>query len=196
VQPAVKQAALRFATFNSTQRPSQTLAKSMTSHPLSSYFPLSTPLAVAQLPNDRDTDDVVSITPTPSSHGHSVFCPSIKRDHKPAPLDFESLLLEEAGISGDDEFIKSASVSDSDEGEMDDKDMSQPQVMAGDVLWSPGMPNKSCASIDKIREMVMSPSKKSNFVRKDVTAPSPNDPFATFPSFVTAIEMGGVVTFA
>jgi len=75
---------------------------------------------------------------------------------------------------------------------------SQPPLMfagADGVLFSPGLP-KPRAAIDKIRaslsQALMSPGVKrtTSFARKDITAPSPNDPFAAFPSFGAAL--GGV----
>jgi len=73
---------------------------------------------------------------------------------------------------------------------------SQPSLMfagADGVLFSPGLPNPR-SRVDKLREslqQVMSPAMKSSFIpiaRKEVTAPSPNDPFAAFPSFGAVLE--------
>jgi hypothetical protein len=53
---------------------------------------------------------------------------------------------------------------------------SQPSLMfagADGVLFSPGLPN---------------PRSKVRFARKEVTAPSPHDPFAAFPSFGAVLE--------
>jgi hypothetical protein len=78
---------------------------------------------------------------------------------------------------------------------------SQPPLMfanADGVLFSPGLP-KPHFRVGKLRESIqqsMSPSvKKSSFVpiaRKEVTAPSPNDPFAAFPSFGAVLEKVGM----
>lgn len=79
---------------------------------------------------------------------------------------------------------------------------SQPPLMfAGPdgLLFSPGLPGPRRhhhARVEKLREFieqVTSPSvKKTSFVvpiaRKVVTAPSPNDPFAAFPSFGSMLE--------
>jgi hypothetical protein len=76
---------------------------------------------------------------------------------------------------------------------------SQPSLMYGNadgVVWSPGLP-KPGATLEKIRESLMSPGVGRSFggmstiVRKDFTAPTPNDPFAAFPSFAVALERGG-----
>ena len=69
-------------------------------------------------------------------------------------------------------------------------------------LFSPGLP-KPRAAIDKVRSSLhaalMSPGvKRTSFnglVRKDVTAPSPNDPFAAFPSFGAALQMEGAIQY-
>jgi hypothetical protein len=77
---------------------------------------------------------------------------------------------------------------------------SQPPLMYGGsdgVLWSPALP-KPGATLGRIRESLMSPGvgksfgRASTIVRRDFTAPSPNDPFAAFPSFGVALERGGV----
>lgn len=250
VQPAAKHAALRFAAFNSNQtvtRPSQTLAKSLSSYPRSPYpsAPL-TPTAKAeggtQWPKDRDANDSLghrnrssslelprrnkkgltlassTVTPahTPSSPGRSVFSPSVNGVKKPAPLDleirlsqdfWESLSLEEAENTADEVMVTALEYPGPEVefvGKIDmDMHTSHPQIMyasADGALWSPGIP-KPGAALDKIRESLLSPGKRSSFggiVRKDFTAPSPNDPFAAFPSFTAAIEMGslgGAITY-
>ena len=153
---------------------------------------------------------VIPVAPTPSSLGRSVFSPavsSINRGKKPAPLDLESRLsqdfwqslsLEEAEKTDDEVMVTALEwpVSAVEyEGKMD-RD-THIQVMYGGAdgaLWSPGMP-KPGAALGRIRDSLMSPGQKSSFssiVRKDFTAPSPNDPFAAFPSFAAAIEMGSI----
>jgi len=251
VQPAAKQAGLRFATFDSNQtvtRASKTLSQSLSSYPRSPYpsAPLSSTRQAdegTQWPKDRDADDnlahrarslsldlpkrnkkgltlasytVTSVAPTPSSLGRSVFSPSVSsvnRVKKPAPLDLEtrlsqdfwqSLSLEEAQKTDDAVMVTALEYPESAveyEGKMDMD--AQPQIMYGSAdgtVWSPGMP-KPGATLNKIRESLMSPGKRSSFgriVRKDFTAPSPNDPFAAFPSFAAVIEMGsseGAITY-
>lgn len=144
--------------------------------------------------------------PTPSSLGRSVFSPSVNNNGKvPAPLDLESRLsedfwksvhLEESAMSEDDEVMvtaleyPSSSVEDSH------------QIMyasADGALWSPALP-KPGAAINRIRESLMSaPGKRSSFggniIRKDFTAPTPNDPFAAFPSFAAAMELDSAITY-
>jgi hypothetical protein len=159
---------------------------------------------------------VVSVAPTPSSLGRAVFSPSISsinRGKKPAPLDLESrlsqdfwqsLTLEEAEQTDDEPMMTALEYPVSAveyEGNMDrDMHTSQPQIMyasADGALWSAEMPQPS-ATLDRIRNSLMSPGKRSSFskvVRKDFTAPTPNDPFAAFPSFAAAIEMGAVEGF-
>jgi hypothetical protein len=75
-----------------------------------------------------------------------------------------------------------------------------PQIMyAGSdgvpaVCWSPRVP-KPGARAGKIRESLMSPGPQSllavrNVARREITAPSPNDPFAAFPSFAAVVLDG------
>ena len=140
--------------------------------------------------------------PTPSL-GPPV--PSINNGKKPAPLDTETRLsqafwevvsLEEAEKSADEVMVTALEYPASAVqcGEIMD---SQPQIMYGDadgVLWSPGLP-ESDAAVDNIRDSLMSPGKRSSLrkiVRKDFTAPSPNDPFAAFPSFAAVMERGSL----
>jgi hypothetical protein len=72
----------------------------------------------------------------------------------------------------------------------------QPPLMfaaADGALWSPAPPVAG-AKADMIRESLMSPAParvlESKIVRRDFTAPSPNDPFAAFPSFAAAMQSG------
>jgi hypothetical protein len=74
---------------------------------------------------------------------------------------------------------------------------SQPPLMfagADGMLFSPGLP-KPHARVGQLRgsiQQLMSPTaKRSPFIpiaRKEITAPSPNDPFAAFPSFGAVLE--------
>jgi len=148
----------------------------------------------------------------PSPPGPSIFSP--KPFKKPVPLDLESRLseafweavfLEEPEKTGDDEVMVTAleyfPSSAESGGKMDiSTRTSYPQITYSGpdgALWSPGSPRPGVA-ISRIRESLMSPGKRSSFsgiVRRDITAPSPNDPFAAFPSFAAAIEMQGVITY-
>jgi len=133
---------------------------------------------------------------------------SLNRRNKPAPLPLESISSESDKLSN--AFWNSVSIESAD-GQMvtaleypesaveyEEKvdigirSASQPPLMfagADGLLFSPGLPRPH-ARVEKLREsiqQVTSPSvKKTSFVpiaRKVVTAPSPNDPFAAFPSF-------------
>ena len=89
--------------------------------------------------------------------------------------------------------------------ELEVRSASQPPLMfaSGDgVLFSPGLP-RAHARIEKLRgsiqqqQLLKSPStRKTSFApviaRKEITAPSPNDPFAAFPSFGAVLENAGV----
>jgi hypothetical protein len=133
---------------------------------------------------------------------------SLNRSKKPAPLPLESHSTESDKLSN--AFWNSVSIESADEPmvtaleypesavEYEEKidigirSASQPPLMfagADGVLFSPGLPRPH-ARVGKLREsiqQVTSPSvKRTSFTsipRKEVTAPSPNDPFAAFPSF-------------
>jgi len=225
VQPAARQNLLRFAAFTNNKtatRPSKTLANSLASYPRSPYP--SAPLAPSEQVNDVVTEDsvthrprasslelprrnkkgltldassVIPIAPTPSSLGRSVFSPSINEDKIPAPLDLESRLNEA--------FWKAVSLEESDDEAMFTaleypSSAAEPQLMYGSAdgaVWSPAVP-KPGAAVDRIRESLMSPSRRlslGGFVRKDFTAPTPDDPFAAFPSFTAAMEVDGAITY-
>jgi len=222
VQPLAKQSLLHFAALTNNKtvtRHSQTLANSLASYPRSPYP--SAPLAPTEQVNDAvaegglvhrprasslelpkrnkkglTLDSVITIDPTPSL-GRSVFSPSIDEDKIPAPLDLESRLNEA--------FWNSVSLVESDDEAMftameNPLSGAEPQLMYGDAdgaVWSPALP-KPGAAINRIRESLMSPSKRfsfSGFVRKDFTAPTPNDPFAAFPSFAAAMEVDSAITY-
>ena len=225
VQPAAKQNLLRFAALTSNQtatRQSQPLASSLASYPRSPYP--SAPLASTEHANDVVAEDsptqrarassfelprrnkkgltlgssiVTPAAPTPSSLGRSVFSPSINEGKMPAPLDMESRLSEA--------FWNAVSLEESDDEVMVTaleypSSGVEPQIMyanADGALWSPALP-KPGAAVNKIRESLMSPGKRSSFggiVRKDFTAPTPNDPFAAFPSFTAAMEVNSAIAY-
>jgi hypothetical protein len=142
---------------------------------------------------------------------------SINRSKKPAPLALESGSTESDKLSN--AFWNSVSIESANEPmvtaleypesavEYEEKmdiglrSASQPPLMfanADGVLFSPGLP-KPHFRVEKLRESIqqmMSPSvKRSSFspiARKEVTAPSPNDPFAAFPSFGAVLEKVGM----
>jgi hypothetical protein len=225
VQPAAKQNLLRFAALTSNQtvtRHSQTLASALASYPRSPYP--SAPLVPTEHASDVVTEENptqrarssslelprrnkkgltlgpssgIPAAPTPSSLGRSVFSPSVNEEKVPAPLDLESRLTEA--------FWNAVSLEDSDDEDMVTaleypSSAADPQLMyasADGALWSPALP-KSGAAVNRIRESLMSPGKRSSFsgiVRKDYTAPTPNDPFAAFPSFAAAMEVDSAITY-
>jgi hypothetical protein len=164
----------------------------------------------------RRTSGFPSIS-SPLNQSFTSFTPTstINRVHKPAPLDLNA--PESARLS--DEFWKSVSVEpdSADEpmvtaleypqsavnyeahqdNEMRSATATQILYAGGDgvPLWSPRVP-KVGAKIGKIRESLMSPAvQRPSFLgvaRREITAPSPNDPFAAFPSFTVALEQGGI----
>jgi len=138
---------------------------------------------------------------------------SLNRSKKPAPLALDSDSTDSDKLSN--AFWNSVSIESADgqmvtaleypesaieyEEKMDIgiRSASQPPLMfagADGVLFSPGIP-KPHFRVERLRDsiqQVMSPSvKKNSFIaiaRKEVTAPSPNDPFAAFPSFGAVLE--------
>jgi len=227
VQPAARQNLLRFAALANNKtptRPSKTLASSLASYPRSPYP--SAPLAPSEQVNDvvagdnlishrprasslelpkrnkkgliLDESSMIPIVPTPSHLGRSVFSPSINEDKIQAPLDLESRLNEA--------FWKAVSLEETDEEAMftaleyPSSAAAEPQIMYGNAdgaVWSPAVPRPG-AAVDRIRESLMSPSRRlslGGFVRKDFTAPTPNDPFAAFPSFAAAMGGDGAITY-
>ena len=187
-------------------RPIKPLANSLSSYlrtpyPSAPISPTGQTGGGGQWPKDRDANDT-------NSRGRSLsLSPSIKRVQKPAllnleyrpnessitrakkppPLDLESRLSED--------FWQSLSLQETaksdDEPMMTALEYPESAVQYDHVLQSPGVPQPG-ATLDKIRDSLMSPGKKSNFgriIRKDFTAPSPNDPFAAFPSFAAVLTM-------
>ena len=145
--------------------------------------------------------------------------PSLNRAHKPAPLTLES---DSAGSdqlsnafwnsvtvdpkSADEPMVTALEYPESavdyeEKMDLEVRSASQPPLMfaSGDgVLFSPGLP-RAHARIEKLRgsiQQLKSPStKRTSFTpiaRKEITAPSPNDPFAAFPSFGAVLENAGV----
>jgi len=135
---------------------------------------------------------------------------SLNRRNKPAPLALESVSTESDKLSN--AFWNSVSIESADglmvtaleypesaveyeeKVDIDIRSASQPPLMfagADGLLFSPGLPRPH-ARVEKLRESIQSPFvKKASFApiaRKVVTAPSPNDPFAAFPSFGAMLE--------
>jgi len=222
-QPAAKQNLLRFAALTNNQkatRQSKTLASSLASYPRSPYP--SAPLVPSEEVKDVVTEDILTQrvraaslelprrnkkgltlgsipvipgAPSPPSLGRSVFSPS-NEVKLGLPLDLESRLS--------DAFWNAVSMEESDDEVMVTaleypSSGTVPQIMYGDAdgaVWSPAEP-KPGAAINRIRESLMSGKRSSfgGFVRKDFTAPTPNDPFAAFPSFAAAMEVDSAITY-
>jgi hypothetical protein len=157
-------------------------------------------------------------TPIPSPLGRSIFSPAVQpstlnRANKPAPLAMDALAeefwhsvsIEKSADSADEPMVTALEYPESaveyeEKLDMVMRSASQPPLMYGGsdgVVWSPGLP-KPGATLGRIRESLMSPAvgksfgRASTIVRRDFTAPSPNDPFAAFPSFGVALERGSV----
>jgi len=225
VQAAAKQNYyfLAFTSIQSVTRSSRTLGKSMASYPRSPYPSAS--LVPPGHYNDVNTDDshphrgrssslelprrnkkgltlgssATLAVLSPSSLGRPVFSPFVNEGRESAPFDLESRLsqafwealsLEEAENSADEVMFTALEYPLS---------AVQPQIIyanADGALWSPALPKPG--AVDRIRESLMSPGNRSSIsriVRQDFTAPSPNDPFAAFPSFTAAMEMNGAISY-
>jgi len=171
-------------------------------------------------PRVADSLSNTTTTNTPSPLGRSVFSPnvsSLNRAKKPAPLAMDALTTEfwnaltlapaepASGVSVDEPMVTALEYPESAV-EYDEKlDMTlraaeQPPMLyagADGVVWAPQQPLPS-AAVGKIRESLMSPGIGKSFgraaqiVRRDFTAPSPNDPWASFPTFAAAMQEGGV----
>jgi len=136
---------------------------------------------------------------------------SLNRANKPAPLALDSdnsdqlsnAFWNSVSIESADELMVTALEYPESAIEYEEKidigmrSASQPPLMfagADGMLFSPGLP-KPHARVGQLRgsiQQLMSPTaKKSPFIpiaRKEITAPSPNDPFAAFPSFGAVLE--------
>lgn len=136
---------------------------------------------------------------------------SIKRTKKPAPLALESSETDNLNqafwnsvcLESADEVMVTAleypesAVEFQEKQEMVDQAAAAPSIMYADAsgaLWSPALPRPG-AALNRIRDSLMSPAINKPMravVRREVTAPSPNDPFAAFPSFAAALQMNPV----
>jgi len=146
---------------------------------------------------------------------------SITRSHKPAPLALEVNSTGSDGLSNafwnsmsidnasaDEPMVTALEYPESaaqyeEKLDMQVRSAAQPPLMfagADGVVFSPGLPKPHSHRVEKLKESLhsamLSPSvKRTSFqpiARKVVTAPSPNDPFAAFPSFGAALSMAGV----
>ncbi|KIM38165.1 hypothetical protein M413DRAFT_20074 [Hebeloma cylindrosporum] len=161
-----------------------------------------------------------SFTSVSSPLGRSIFSPAVQpstlnRANKPAPLAMDALTeefwhsvsLQRSADSADEPMVTALEYPESAveyEEKLDIvmRSASQPPLMYGGAdgaVWSPGLPRPG-ATLEKIRESLMSPGvgksfgRMSTIARKDFTAPTPNDPFAAFPSFTIALERGGAAS--
>jgi hypothetical protein len=155
---------------------------------------------------------------SPLSNSFGSATSSINRSNKPAPLALESDSTESEKLSN--AFWNSVSIESANdpmvtaleypesaieyEEKMDIglRSASQPPLMfanADGVLFSPGLPKPHYLRVERLFESIQqmtSPSvNNKSFIpiaRKEVTAPSPNDPFAAFPSFGAVLEKVGM----
>lgn len=213
--------AIRFAKMAATQGTPpariKALEKALTSYPRTPY-----PSAMTHEGDAKMEIKGSQFTSSSSPLSHSfvgmaqMHSSSLNRSKKPAPLALESDSADSDKLSN--AFWNSVSIESANDPmvtaleypesavEYEEKvdiglrSASQPPLMfagADGVLFSPGLP-KPHLRVEKLREslQVKSPSvKRSSFspiARKAVTAPSPNDPFASFPSFGAVLEKVGM----
>jgi len=114
---------------------------------------------------------------------------------KPAPLDLEGESLREA-------FWQSMSLEEPESAYMTANEMLQspgPDIMFGSKdgsLWSPRVPKKDARRALGAEMSVLSPAQRVAFSKGMVASPTPNDPFAAFPSFSIALMgMDGIIPY-
>ena len=77
--------------------------------------------------------------------------------------------------------------------------LNSPALMFGNqdgTLWSPRPRKKEFRGMGETMVSMMSPAQRNVFRKGDVASPSPNDPFAAFPSFTIALmNMEGVISY-
>jgi hypothetical protein len=117
---------------------------------------------------------------------------------KPAPLDLEGDSLSQA-------FWQSVSLEEPESAYMTANEGPEglkspmPGIMFGNKdgsLWSPRVPKKDVSRRLGAEMSVLSPAQRIAFSKGMVASPTPNDPFAAFPSFSIALmSMDGIVTY-
>lgn len=174
-----------------------------------------TNLSSRPTPANRPTRPPIAPSPLKASFKS----PSLQRAHKPAPLDLEpqsanslsNAFWESVTLEGETPMVTALEYPESAV-EMDEIDLKSPApaikspamikspgpslmfgVQDGSV-WSPGIPKKPAARETLLRTALMSPGKaaftKPPKVKHSVVAsPSPNDPFAAFPSFAAVLSL-------
>lgn len=154
--------------------------------------------------------------PVPPSPLQSSFnSPSLQRSHKPAPLALESqstcslsnAFWDSMTLESDTPMVTALEYPESAD-MMEDVDLKSPApvvkspgpslMFAGQdgSVWSPSAPTKTTAARDALlRSALMSPGKaafaKPKIQRSYIASPSPNDPFASFPSFAAVLSVEG-----
>lgn len=163
-------------------------------------------------------DAMMDVDTAPVSSPRGIFSPavaSLNRAKKPAPLAIDSLTQDfwqsvslEASSSDaasiDEPMVTALEYPESaveyeEKFDMTMRSAAQPPLMYGNAqgaLWSPALPVRG-QKVNRLRESLMSPGMNKSFeskvVRRDFTAPSPNDPFAAFPSFTAALQLGDTI---
>lgn len=114
---------------------------------------------------------------------------------KPAPLDLEGAFWESVSLEDGPESVY-MTASEMPEG----LKSPAPALMFGNQdgsLWSPRMPKKDVRRGLVTEMSMLSPAQRIAFSKGMVASPSPNDPFAAFPSFSIAVMSGmdGIITY-
>jgi hypothetical protein len=116
---------------------------------------------------------------------------------KPAPLDLEGQFWQSVSLEEPESAYMTAN-----ETLPEGLKSPAPEIMFGNhdgSLWSPRVPKKD--GLGRARAIgaemsVLSPAQRIAFSKGMVASPSPNDPFAAFPSFSIALSgMDGVITY-
>ncbi|KAG6812430.1 hypothetical protein H0H92_002896 [Tricholoma furcatifolium] len=113
----------------------------------------------------------------------------------PAPLDLETEFWESVSLEEPESAYLTANET------MSESVASPvPNIMFGDKdgqLWSPRVPRKDMRRRVLEADLpVLSPAQKMAFSKGMIASPSPNDPFAAFPSFsIAMMQMDGAITY-
>lgn len=174
----------------------------------------SRPAAVNTAPRPRLPNTIPSMpSPLQQSFRNSIKTPvtaGLQRSHKPAPLAlspqddatalseafWDSMSLEETPMVTALEYPESAM-------DMEEVNLKSPAPAVQSpgpalifgtqdgTVWTPSAPKQPAARESLLRSALMSPGKVAfaRVKRSNIASPSPNDPFASFPSFAAALTM-------
>ncbi|KAG6852545.1 hypothetical protein C0991_011006 [Blastosporella zonata] len=112
---------------------------------------------------------------------------------KPAPLDLESQFWQSVSLEEPESAYMTAN-------EIPESAASPvPNIVFGSAdgqLWSPRVPRKDVRRVIGADMPMLSPAQRRAFSKGMVASPSPNDPFAAFPSFsISMLTLDGAITY-